>query len=182
MKLEEVFRKTVRFLELHKFPYLIIGGIAAGVLGEPRTTGDIDIDINIKKTSIKDFLKFAEKAGFKFKRAEVIKSVKETGTFQLWLGNFHIDFIIASTEFEANTFQRKQRIKIFGIEANFPSTEDLLLLKIIPARHIDLADAENIVKRHKSKLDKKYLLDWAMKLSEAAENLRVYNEVKKLLD
>jgi hypothetical protein len=32
------------------------------------------------------------------------------------------------------------------------------------------------------KLDKKYLLKWAMKLSEQAEDLRIYNEVKKLLE
>jgi hypothetical protein len=182
VKLEDLFRKTVQFLERYKFPYLIIGGIAAGVLGEPRTTGDIDIDINIKKNSIKDFLNLVKKAGFIFNRAEVMKSVKETGTFKLWLGDFHIDFIIASTKFEANAFLRKQKIKLFRTEANFPSNEDMILLKIIPDRPIDKFDAENITKRHKGKLDEKYLLEWAMKLSEEAEDLRVYNEVKKLLD
>ena len=181
MKLEDVFRKTVHFLEQYEFPYLIIGGIAAGVLGEPRTTGDIDIDINIKKNSVRDFLKLVEKAGFTFNRNEVIKSVKATGTFKLWLGDFHVDFIMASTKFEENAFKRKQKIKLFGIEANFPSNEDLIILKIIPGRAIDKFDAENITKRHKGKVDKKYLLEWAMKLSEEVEDLRVYNEVKKLL-
>lgn len=33
--LEEVFKKVVLFLNQEKLEYIIIGGVAAGVLGEP---------------------------------------------------------------------------------------------------------------------------------------------------
>jgi len=181
MKLEDVFIKIVEFLEKYKLPYLIIGGIAAGVLGEPRATGDIDIDIKIKKGSVNDFLKNAERIGFRYDKKEEIKKVKNTGTFKIWHGDFHIDFLISSTEFEEIAFKRHKRIKIFGIKANFPTPEDLILFKIIPARPVDKIDAENIVKRHWGKLDKQYLMDWAIKLADEAEDLRIYREVKKLL-
>ncbi len=182
MKIEEVFVKVVNFLEKYKYPYLIIGGFAAGVLGEPRATGDIDIDIKIKKILIKDFLKRAQNEGFTFDKKEVSQRVKETGTFKLWCGRFHIDFLIFSTNFEETALKRCKRIRLFGIEANFPTPEDMILLKIIPARPIDKIDAENIAIRHKGKLDKKYLLYWAMKLSDEAQDMRIYEDIKKLLD
>jgi len=180
-KLEAVFGKVIKFLEKYKIPYFIIGGIAAGVLGEPRATGDVDINIKLKKNFIKDFLRYADKAGFTFDESEVMQKVKETGTFKFWYGGFHIDFIISSTQLEENALKRMCRIKLFGIMANFPSPEDLLLSKIVSGRAIDIFDAENIAKRYQGKLDKKYLLDWAMKLSDQAEDLRIYNEVKRLL-
>ncbi|MBI4412577.1 MAG: hypothetical protein HY541_08850 [Deltaproteobacteria bacterium] len=36
--------KTIRFLEKEKVPYFVLGGLAVGVLGEPRFTLDIDLD------------------------------------------------------------------------------------------------------------------------------------------
>ena len=181
MILEKVFRKTVKMLEKHDFQYLIIGGIAAGAIGEPRATGDIDINIHIKKNLLKKFLGYAQTAGFTFDKNELSSRVKETGTFQIWCGDFHVDFLISSTKFEESALKRKQRIRIFGVEANFPTAEDLILFKVVPARYIDLADAENIAIRHKGKLDEKYLLDWAKKLSDEAEDMRIFQEVKKLL-
>jgi len=181
MTLENVFIKVVNFLEENKYPYLIIGGIAAGVLGEPRVTGDIDINIKIKKDSVGNFLTDVENAGFTFERNDVNKRVKETGTFKIYCQDFHIDFIISSTKFEESALKRHKKIKIFGIEANFPTPEDLILFKIIPARPMDKIDIENIVGRHRDKLDKKYLLDWAMKLADEAEDMRIYEEIKKLL-
>lgn len=181
MTLEELFKKTITLLEKHEFEYLIIGGIAAGALGEPRVTGDIDVNIRIKKDLVKKFLMYAQAEGFTYNSSEVNKRVKETGTFQIWCEDFHVDYLISSTKFEENAFKRRQRIKLFGVAANFPTPEDLILFKVIPARPIDKIDVENIVLRHKGRLDEKYLLDWAMKLSDEAQDVRIYKEVKRLL-
>ena len=179
--LQEVFKKTISFLDKQEFDYLVIGGIASSVLGYPRMTGDVDICIFIKKSLVRDFLQRARKEGFTFNEKEMLKKTKETGTFQILLGEFHVDFLILSTDFEKTALSRKQRVNIYGIDAPLPTPEDLILFKIIPARHIDLADAENIAKRHSIKLDKIYLEKWAMKLSDEAEDMRIYNEVKRLL-
>ncbi len=179
--LPEVFKKTIKFLNSQKIDYLVIGGVAASILGNPRMTEDLDICIYIKRTEIKDFLKKAKKKGYTFKEKEIIKRVQETGTFQILFGDFHIDFLILSTDFEKSAMARKQWIKIYGIDAPFPTPEDMILFKVIPARHIDLADAENISRRYSQRLDKNYLEKWAMKLSDEAEDMRIYNEVKRLM-
>lgn len=62
--LEDVYKKVVSFLNQEKLEYIIIGGIAAGTLGEPRVTGDVDVDILLEKDKITNFLRKAKKLGF----------------------------------------------------------------------------------------------------------------------
>ncbi|MEW6040931.1 MAG: nucleotidyltransferase [Elusimicrobiota bacterium] len=181
MNLIDIFRKIVRFLNKEQIDYLLIGGIAAGVIGEPRATGDIDIDIILDKRDITNFLNKLNKAGFNFSERECMRRARESGSFQIKLNGYHIDFIIASTEIERQAMKRKKTLKVHGIKTNFPSPEDMIILKIIPGRGIDIFDAENIAKRYSGKLDEKYLIEWAQKLADEAEDLRIYNEVKRLL-
>jgi hypothetical protein len=179
--LDDVFKKVISFLNKEKVEYIIIGGIAAGTLGEPRVTGDIDADILLDKDKMGGFLSKAEKSGFKVNRKRCIETAKRVSVFQINYGDFHVDFIIASTDLEREAFRRKRIIRLYGLKAFFPTPEDLILLKIIPGRPQDLIDAEKVIIRHKEKLDVKYLKDWAQRLSDEAQDLRIYNELKRLL-
>ncbi len=179
--LEEVYKKVVTFLNKGKYKYLIIGGIAAGTLGEPRVTGDVDVDIMLNQEDIGGFLDKAKKAGFKVSQKKCLEAAEQTGTFQINYGVFHVDFIIASTDFENQAFKRRNIIRLYGIKAFFPTPEDLILLKIIPGRRQDLLDAEKIVLRHREKLDIDYLKNWGRELSDQAEDMRIWNELKRLL-
>lgn len=179
--LEDVYKKVVNFLNKEKYEYIIIGGIAAGTIGEPRVTGDVDIDILLDRYNVSDFLNKARREGFKFDEEKCVKRAKETGVFQINYGDFHVDFIIASIDLEKEAFKRKKAIMLHKVKAFFPTPEDLILLKIIPGRLQDLLDAENIVLRHKEKLDKRYLETWAQRLSDEAQDMRIYNTLKRLL-
>lgn len=179
--LEDVLKKTISFLNKTKFEYIIIGGIAAGALGEPRLTGDIDIDILLDKSRIKEFLDRAREAGFKVDKKKCLRTGEERGVFQISYGEFHIDFIIASIELEKEAFKRKKAIKLYGLKAFFPTPEDLILLKIISGRPQDLLDVEKVAIRHEGKLDTKYLKNWAQKLSDEAQDTRIWNEMQKVL-
>ncbi|OHB63929.1 MAG: hypothetical protein A2168_01015 [Planctomycetes bacterium RBG_13_50_24] len=179
--LEDVYKKVVTFLNSGKYNYLIIGGIAAGTLGEPRTTADVDVDIIINKENIPDFLDKAKKAGFKVIKKKCLASVEQTGVFQIHLEEFHVDFIIASTDLETMAFERAKTIKLYGTKALFPSPEDLILMKIIPGREKDLLDAKGIIIRHKGKLDTQYLKTWAMKLCDEAQDMGIWQALNNLL-
>ena len=41
----EAFREAVLFLEGNRIPFVIVGGIAAGLQGEPRYTRDVEFMI-----------------------------------------------------------------------------------------------------------------------------------------
>lgn len=180
--LEDVYKKVVNFLNKEKYEYIVIGGIAVGTLGEPRVTGDVDIDIMLEKDKLPEFLNKAKKAGFKLDEEKCKKRARATGTLQIKYGDFHIDFIMASIELEKEAFKRKRIIRLYNTKAFFPTPEDLILLKIVPGRPQDLLDAQKIVARQRKKLDVRYLENWARQLSDAAEDTRIINELHRILE
>lgn len=179
--MEEVFKRVITFLNEGKYKYFVIGGIAAGTLGEPRVTGDIDVDIILNKEEVGEFLDKAEDAGFLFTKTLCIKSIRQTGVFQIRFGDYHIDFLVASTALETMAFKRRIGIKVYGTKGFFPTPEDLILMKLVPGRAKDIADVEGLITRHGDKLDKDYLKTWAMKLCDEAEDMRIWTVLNKLL-
>lgn len=180
--LEDIFKKLVNFLNEGKFDYIIIGGIAAGVLGEPRVTGDVDVDIILDRNDIGEFLNKAKRAGFNIDKEKCIRRANERGIFQIYYGDYHIDFIITSIDLEKEAIKRKKIVRLYGLKTSFPTPEDFILLKIIPGRPQDLIDAEKVVIRYKNKLDINYLIKWAQRLSDEAEDMRIYNTLKEILE
>ncbi len=181
MALVDAYKKVVRFLNRGGYDYIVIGGIAASTIGEPRITADVDVDIVINKEDVPDFLNKVTKAGFQVPVKKCIESARRVGVFQISFGDYHIDFIIASTDLEAQAFRRRKAIQLHGVKAFFPTPEDLILLKIVPGRDKDLLDAKSIVLRHKGKLDTRYLKTWATKLCDEAEDMRIWKVLQKLL-
>ena len=179
--LDKLYQKTLEILEKEKIPYLLIGGLAVGILGEPRMTQDIDLILYIPKSAVAAFLKGLKKEHFSFNPAMTQNDLELKGAFRISYGNLWVDFIVASTDFENSAFKRKLKIKLLGKEVNIPSPEDLILLKLIPGRERDILDIKSIIERHRTKLDMRYLENWAQKLSDDAEDLRIWNTLKKLL-
>jgi hypothetical protein len=126
--LEDVYKKIVTFLNRGKYKYIIIGGIAAGTIGEARVTGDVDVDIIISREEVASFLDKAAKDGFKVQKKRCLKTAEQTGIFQINHEDFHIDFVIASTNFEVSAFERAETRKLYDIKAFFPP-EDAILLR-----------------------------------------------------
>ena len=73
--------------------------MAIGVLGDPRMTQDIDFCLFVSKPQIKDLLRKAKDEDSVFWKRGLLR-IKETGTFKINRGSYHIDFLIASTDFE----------------------------------------------------------------------------------
>ena len=69
--LPEVLKKITSFLNKERYNYLLIGGMAIGVLGDPRMTQDIDFCLFVNKPQIKDLLRKAKDEGFSFQEKEV---------------------------------------------------------------------------------------------------------------
>ena len=65
MSLVDAYKEIVKFLNSGGYNYIVIGGIAASTIGEPRITADVDVDIVINKEDVPHFLNKAIKAGFK---------------------------------------------------------------------------------------------------------------------
>lgn len=174
-------QKIIRFLDKEKISYFVLGGLAVGVMGEPRFTHDIDLDIFLEDHETGIFIKRLKKASFVFSAKQAMENVSRFGTFRLFFKKVQIDIIIASTDLEKMALKRKKRVNFFGQNTCFPSAEDLILLKLIAGRPKDILDVESVAIRQKGKLDVSYLENWAHRICEEAEDFRILKQLKKIL-
>ena len=173
--------KTIRFLEKEKVPYFVLGGLAVGILGEPRFTLDIDLDIFVERENLGIFLQRAKEGPFQFNVKEAAVSAEKFGAFRLFCDGAQVDMILASTELEKSVLQRRKQAVLFGRKTFLPTAEDLILLKLIPGRPKDLVDVESICLRHKGRLDTGYLNRWAQKICDESEDGRILRQLNKFL-
>jgi len=181
LTLDQFYTNIIDFLEESKSTYVIIGGLAVSLIGEPRMTLDVDLILSLPKDEIKRFLMNVANKGYELNIQKESKRIEDTGTFRFSMGFFHADVILASSTFEDSMFKRRKRLELAGRKAYFPSPEDLILLKIVAGREKDMLDAKSIAIRHKNKLDQKYLEKWAQKLSDEAQDMAIWNRLSKIL-
>jgi hypothetical protein len=54
-RLLEALRRAVQFLEREDIPFVVVGGLANAVWGEPRTTRDVDLKVYIGERTAQEF-------------------------------------------------------------------------------------------------------------------------------
>ena len=180
--LDEVFRNIIDVLEDQHLTYLVIGGVAAGIIGEARATQDIDILISIKDKDFPKFLKTAEAKGFKFDVAKIKETKAMQGMFRFMYGPLRIDFIIGLMPFEESAFSRHLKIKLYDKTTSFPTPEDLILFKLLAGREKDIFDIKGLLIRHKGKLDLVYMKKWAPIIDEDLQTHRISKTLNQLLN
>ena len=140
-QLPEDFKDLIKFLNEHNVRYLLVGGWAVGLYGNPRATKDIDFFIGIDDENIKKL----QKALYQFGAPTVDDKVfKEIGNvFRMGRSPIQIDIIneASGITFE-ECYKRRQIIKADDIEISIISKEDLIKNKTTSGRHRDLADVE----------------------------------------
>lgn len=178
---EDCVISIYEFLHNLNLPYMIIGGLAGSVLGEPRTTLDIDMLLFTKPDNLPEFLARAKRFGFKFENSLALKNAKEKLCFQMEYGTVTVDCLLAETLFESEALFRKIQIKIGKFKIYFPSPEDFILMKLLVGREKDILDVKNVILRHKNDLDVPYMKDWAEKLQKLAKDIPLSHRLAELL-
>jgi hypothetical protein len=139
--LPEDFRDFIHFLNENKVEYLLVGGWAVGLYGNPRATKDIDFLIAITDENLKRLEKALKEFGAPAIEMEHFK--KAGNFFRMGRSPIQIDIITEASGIDINDcLQRKNDIMIDGITISIISREDLIRNKKESGRLQDLADAE----------------------------------------
>ena len=163
---EETLVALARRLEQHQISYMIIGGLANAVWGEPRATLDIDVTI-AADTSEAHRIVAMFGTDFKSLVPDPEAFVKETRVLPLESrSGVRVDLIFGLLPFEREALERATLVHVAGEDVHFCTPEDLILLKIISRRAQDQTDVQGILQRRYSELDFAYLEPRIEELSE----------------
>ena len=188
MSQQELLKKAIKALEKAKIKYMITGSIASSLQGEPRSTHDIDIVIDIPKTAIKELVKAFPLPDYHLDESSILNAINKHGMFNLIdikEGN-KVDFWILTDEpFDQSRFSRKYVEKVLGERMLFTSPEDTILAKLRWAKlsggsEKQFIDALRVYEVQFDKLDINYLEHWAKKLDIVSLWKRLKDEAKAI--
>lgn len=164
-------------------PHLIIGGLAVSLLGEPRTTKDIDAVTALSIDDIERLLaqsrrhhfapRLSDAAGFARQRKIVLLQHVET--------QIPVDLSFAQIPFEQEAFQRATTITIDQIPIPIPTPEDLIIMKAVAHRPQDLGDIDTLAELYHSTLDVRRIRYWVKEFAQALEMPELYKDIDAIL-
>jgi hypothetical protein len=167
--LEKALVKLARTLSENAIPYMIIGGMANAVWGEPRATLDIDATVWVRDEEIDKTVAWLHKV-FRPLVSDPADFIRDTRVLPLESeGGIRIDLIFATLPYERQAIGRAVEIAVEAFPVLFCTPEDLILHKIISKRKRDQADARGVTLRQLKSLDLAYLDPRIRELAEALD-------------
>jgi len=179
---ETLLQKIALCLEKYGLPYMVIGGQAVLLYGEPRLTRDIDITLGCDITRLPDLLNSVQELSLTILPEHIETFVKQTmvlPTIEEESG-VRVDFIFSFTPYEAQAIERARPIKIGQGTVKFASIEDLIIHKIFAGRPRDLEDVTAILTKNPD-TDVVYIETWLAKFDESSQESRFLQTFRALL-
>jgi hypothetical protein len=177
-----VLRDLVAWFKSGKVPGVVIGGLAASLLGRPRLTRDVDMLALVDQGRWAEFITAGAKHGFIPRRDDALAFAKETQVLLVrhQQSGIDADIVFGSLPFEKEAVARATWVNIGGVQAPLPLPEDLIVMKAVAHRPQDLADLEAILAAH-PKLNLRRVRRWVREFAAALEMPEVLNDLEVLL-
>ena len=161
---------------------MVIGGLAASLLGRPRYTNDIDLVILDLDDRLHEFIKKIKKFGIEPRITDVENfAIKSRMLLMRHIqSGINLDISMGILPFEREAVARRHVKYAFNLEIVLPAPEDLIIFKSISQRPIDIEDIKAIITRNPD-LDKKRILSTVNEFSDALGLKDIYENIKNLL-
>ncbi|MGB9613273.1 MAG: nucleotidyl transferase AbiEii/AbiGii toxin family protein [Candidatus Margulisiibacteriota bacterium] len=182
---EKLIKKIAAALKAKNIPYMIIGGQAVLLYGEPRLTRDIDITLGVGTEYLSQIIKITNKLNLHPLPTDPQKFVKKT-----WVlpcedkkTSLRVDFIFSFTPYERQAIERSRKVKIENQKVAFASVEDVIIHKIFAGRPRDLEDIVSILRKN-PKVNSIYIQKWLKefdKVSPEKSMLKTFKDCLKLV-
>lgn len=186
MSQSELLKKVIQVLEAGGIEYMITGSIVSSLQGEPRSTHDIDILINIQLRSASELAQAFPPPDFYLDEEAIVEAVNQQGMFNLidiTTGD-KVDFWILTQEpFDQSRFARRYIESLSDFNLHVSSPEDTILAKLRWAKlaggsEKQFTDALRIYEIQFEGLDMTYLEQWVKRLGVAELWKRLVDEAE----
>jgi len=150
---------------------MLTGSLAASYYAVPRTTRDIDLVVEVSKSSIERLVEGLLAAGYYVDRDAALEAWGEGGQFNVIdpkLG-WKADLLVRKDRsFSLEEFSRRVPASILGVELVLASFEDVIIAKLEWAKlgdsELQRRDVEQLLDRGWAHLDHGYLERWVRTL------------------
>ncbi len=172
-----------RLLEKTGCQWMIIGGVAASLLGKPRFTADVDVLVLIEDKELPNLLKVAKRLGFKARIKDAVEFAQKNRVLLLkhTKTGINVDLSLGLLPFEKEAIKRSKRFKIANVVFNLPTPEDLIIFKAVAHRPRDIEDIAEIVKIH-TKVNKKYIKKITKEFARVLGMPEIWQDIESILN
>jgi len=182
---EKLLKNIASALFKKDIPYMIIGGQAVLLYGEPRLTRDIDVTLGVGVEKLPLVLDAVKVLNLKVLPSDPQDFVKRSWVLPVMDGKtkIRIDFIFSYTFYEQQAIKRGKDVRIDRRKVRFASVEDVIIHKIFAGRPRDIDDVKSIIIKNRD-INKKYIRSWLKEFEsasseEGANLLKLFNECLK---
>lgn len=182
MAQQQFLADAVRAFDDLGIPYMLTGSHASSIHGQPRSTHDIDVVVDLSAGTLPGLLDTFPEPDFYVSREAArealarrtmfnILDLRSSDKLDLWL--------LTDDAFDLARFNRRQFQHVFGQRVAISTPEDTIIMKLRWASHAgtserQLSDAKSIVALNADTLDLAYIQQWIATLG--LENL--WNQVR----
>lgn len=179
---ERLLKKIAIQLKKGAIPYIVIGGQAVLLYGEPRLTRDIDITLGMGVNGLDKVKKIIKTIGLKIlveKERKFVERNMVLPTLDKKSG-LRVDFIFSFSPYGMQAIERGKDIKLGRTLVKFASLEDVVIHKVIAGRARDMEDVKSVLLKN-PKHDSDYIEKWlgAFDKSLGEHFLKVFKGIRK---
>lgn len=183
---EEILSRIGAILNKHNLPYMIIGGQAVLLYGEPRLTRDIDITLGVNTDYIDEIITVVQELSLKPIPSDIKSFVRQTMVLPALdeTTGIRVDFIFSFTPYETSAIKRVKKIRVMREDVHFASPEDIIIHKIFAGRPRDIEDIRTIVMKNPS-MDFQYIRKWLKEFDASSDKkdfLKTFEDILKGLE
>ena len=162
---------------------MIIGGVAASLLGKPRLTADLDAVILLSPENVPLLIEIAREEGMsprlenadEFARRHHILLLRHVET------GIPIDISLGMLPMEVEAVERSIEYPLGELIIRLPTPEDLIILKAVAHRPKDLADIQAVIDNHPD-LDRARIKYWVKEFADTLEMPEIWDDVAVWLE
>ena len=180
--LESALADLMGWLDAAHIPSMIIGGVAASVLGRPRLTRDVDALAVLPEGDWAEATRLAPQFNILPRIDNALQFAKRSRVLLMrhTTSGIDVDLTFGELPFERAAVANCENHDVGGIRVRLPRVEDLLVMKAIARRPKDVEDLQGLLAAH-PELDVASARRWVREFATAMSTPDMLQEFEALL-
>lgn len=161
---------------------IIIGGVAASLLGRPRLTADVDVLLLLSVDRLPQLMQIAAREGLEPRISDARDFARRHRVLLLRHqdSGINIDVSLGVLPFEVEAVQRSLVYRFGDLTIRLPTAEDLIIFKAVAHRSQDLSDIRAIIASQPD-LDRERVRRWVHEFAQALEMPELWDDIASWL-